>query len=379
MRIALDIRTIQDHFPGIARHTYDLALALAMVAPQDELLLLHDPSQRNTRYDLQLLSSSANVRLVPVSAPAFALSAQVRIPALLRAVRADVYHSPYYIMPYFTPCRSAVTIHDLIPLLYPHYFTPTQRLIFRVSVRMALRSASRALTDSQTTAEDLARLLQVPRAKVAVAGAAAGAEMQPPAPDEVMRVRSCWHLPEAFVLYVGSNKPHKNLTRLVEAHASIPNAVRVPLVVAGHWDASHPESKQRAEELGLTDVYWLGPIPTADLPALYGAARLFAFPSEYEGFGLPVLEAMACGAPVVCSRASAVVEVAGDAALLFEPTDVAAMAAALERGLSDAALRDQLRARGLERARAFSWQEVARHTYGVYVQLASPHPRERQT
>jgi len=171
------------------------------------------------------------------------------------------------------------------------------------------------------------------------------------------------------VLYVGSNKPHKNLVRLVEAQAWVPSSLRVPLVIAGHWDPSHPEAKQLAARLDLSDVRWLGAIPGSDLAALYSAALLFVFPSEYEGFGLPVLEAMACGTPVICSRASSLPEVAADAALLFDPYDVSDIADALRQALEDEALRAQLAERGAQRVLQFSWSKVAAQTHAVYRQV----------
>jgi alpha-1,3-rhamnosyl/mannosyltransferase len=184
-------------------------------------------------------------------------------------------------------------------------------------------------------------------------------------------VRRKYGLPEYFVLYLGSNKPHKNLGRLVEAWAQFRNSkfeIR-SLVVAGHWDSRYPQAQQKATELGLGEaVRFLGDVSEADLPALYNLATVFAFPSLYEGFGLPPLEAMACGTPVVCANTSSLPEVVGDAALLFDPLDVPALAAALAQALSDADLRTALHARGLARARLFSWERTARETLAVYRQ-----------
>jgi alpha-1,3-rhamnosyl/mannosyltransferase len=177
-------------------------------------------------------------------------------------------------------------------------------------------------------------------------------------------------LPDRYVLYFGSNKPHKNVPRLVQAFAQArieAQGSRIELVVAGHWDERYPEAKQAAERLGLKDtVKFIGPVKDADLPALYGGAELFVFPSEYEGFGLPVLEAMACGAPVVCSSRSSLPEVAGDAALLCDPQDVESLARTIEQALTDRDLRAALQQRGLARAAQFSWEQAAQRTLGVY-------------
>jgi alpha-1,3-rhamnosyl/mannosyltransferase len=154
--------------------------------------------------------------------------------------------------------------------------------------------------------------------------------------------------------------------RLVEAIAGLPTT----LVIAGQWDNRFPEAKQRAEEL-RTNVYFIGPVNDADLPALYSACDTFVFPSLYEGFGLPPLEAMACGAPVICSNTSSLPEVVGDAALQVNPQDVNEIAAAINRMLNDATLRDELRAKSLTRAAQFSWERTARETLTVYQSLVT--------
>jgi alpha-1,3-rhamnosyl/mannosyltransferase len=178
-------------------------------------------------------------------------------------------------------------------------------------------------------------------------------------------VRDSHGLPERYILYLGSNKPHKNLVRLVEAWAVL-QPQPLPLVVAGFWDARYPGPRQHAEELGIEEVIWLGPVPEQDLPALYTGATLFVFPSLYEGFGLPVLEAMACGTPVACSDSSSLPEVAGDAAILFDSTDVGDMAEAIGLLLGNPDLRQRLAKAGLQRAKRFSWQRTAKETLEVY-------------
>ena len=164
-------------------------------------------------------------------------------------------------------------------------------------------------------------------------------------------------------------RQHKNLTTLIQAYARLP-ASAPPLAIAGAWDARYPEAKTTAQTLGLgSRVRFLGPVDEADLPALYTAATAFVFPSFYEGFGLPVLEAMACGTPVACSNVSSLPEVAGDAALLFAPGDARALAGALERLIEDHALRAELRQLGLAQAARFTWAHTAAATLGVYRKL----------
>jgi len=193
----------------------------------------------------------------------------------------------------------------------------------------------------------------------------------PQPPDVVTVLRTRYALPDKFLLYLGSNKPHKNLVRLIEAWAAM--QAKTPdytLVIAGAWLPQHPEPRQRAQALGIDDrVCWLGPLPGEDLPALYTAANVFIFPSLYEGFGLPVIEAMACGTPVACANTSSLPEVAGDAAVLFDPTQTGAIVDALQQVLDDASMRADLRLRGFRQTTEYLWQETASKTLDLYRRL----------
>jgi alpha-1,3-rhamnosyl/mannosyltransferase len=369
--IVLDARTAVDHFPGIGRYVVNLARALPHVAPDLDVALLRDPAAAAQRLTLPGLPA------LDCAVSPFALAQQWRVRTILRRSRAAAYHSAYYLMPYAPGVPSLVTCYDLIPLIYPQYFTATQRLIFRAAHGLALRTARVTIAISESTKYDLIRFFHVAARRIAVTPLAADAHFQPPAQAEVDRVRAAYALPGRYVLYFGSNKPHKNVPRLVEAFAGLINRDQrvgtrdwrseVGLVIAGHWDGRYSEAKQTVERLNLKDaVRFIGPVKDADLPALYGSAEVFVFPSHYEGFGLPVLEAMACGAPVICGNRSSLPEVAGDAALLCNPDDTAAWAQALEQVIADRVLRETLRARSLTRAAAFTWERVAVQTSDLY-------------
>jgi alpha-1,3-rhamnosyl/mannosyltransferase len=356
----LDARTATDHFPGIGRYVVNLASALKRIAPDLDLTLLRNPSssaQRLTLPDLPALDCAISP---------FALSQQWRVRSILRHSRAALYHSAYYLMPYAPGVPSVVTCYDLIPLIYPRYFTATQRLIFRMAHWLALRTARVTLAISEATKNDLVRFFHVDPQRIVVTPLAADAHFQPPARAEIDRVRQQYALPARYVLYFGSNKPHKNVPRLVEAFAKV-GVSECALVIGGHWDERYPEAKRAAEWLGLEGaVRFIGAVPDADLPALYGGAELFVFPSEYEGFGLPVLEAMACGTPVVCGNRSSLPEVAGDAALLCDPQDVEALTRAIEQALTDRDWQATQQQRSLARAAHFSWEQTAQQTRQVY-------------
>ncbi len=365
MNFCLDARTAHDHFPGVGRYTVNLARALVPGLDASEtLIVLRDPS-RPSPWDLSTLGG-ARLRLVDMAVSPFSAHQQWAVPRRLRQLNVGLYHSPYYLMPFRPGVDAVVTLHDLIPLCYPGYFTRLQRLIFALTVRLAVRAARTVIVDSASTAADVQRLLRVPAQRVAVIPAAADPIFSPQPADADAAVRGHLHLPPRYVLYVGSNKPHKNLPRLVEAWARLrPQAV--PLVIAGLWDARYLQARQRAEALQLGDaVRFAGAVRDDVLPALYRGATLFVFPSEYEGFGLPVLEAMACGAPVACSRAASLREVAGEAAAYFDPLGVESIADAIAGLLGDDSGRAELAQRGLERAAGFSWDETARRTLQVY-------------
>ncbi|MDW8069111.1 MAG: glycosyltransferase family 1 protein, partial [Anaerolineae bacterium] len=333
--------------------------------PEERLTLLRDPT-RPSPWNLSALAGE-RVRVVDVPLSPFSPRQQWVIPRILRRLQAGLYHSPYYLMPYRPGVPTVLTVYDVIPLKFPAQSTFQARMLFRWTMGMALHAARLVVAISEATHRDLAQHFSVAPERMRVTPLAADPVFSPRPLAEVDALRRRYGLPESFVLYVGSNKPHKNLARLVEAWAQTTDSgICSTLVIAGPWDPRYPEPRRRAEQLGLENIRWLGPIPEADLPALYSAATLFVFPSLYEGFGLPVLEAMACGLPVVCSHTSSLPEVAGDAALLVDPADIRALAAAIERALADETLRATLQARGLERARSFTWEDTAQRTREVW-------------
>jgi glycosyltransferase involved in cell wall biosynthesis len=366
MPIVLDARTAADHFPGIGRYVVNLAHALKSIAPDLDLTLLRDPKARSSRWALPDLPAA----YLPTSP--FALQQQWRVPRQLRDLKATLYHSPYYLMPYRPGVPTVLTAYDVIPLIYPQYYTVPQRLIFHLAHVLALRTARTVLAISEATRRDLIRRLGVPAGKIVVTPLAADPCFVPQTVTSIQTVRDKYGLPDRYILYLGSNKPHKNLARLVAAFSE--SEVRsqkseVHLVIAGAWDTRYPEAKQLA--IDNNQICFLGPVREADLPALYGGATACAFVSEYEGFGLPPLEAMACGTPVIASNTSSLPEVIGDAGLLVDPHAVSAIAAALERIVSDPALQADLKQRSLNRAAQFSWAKTARQTLEVYRAIRS--------
>ncbi len=377
-RYILDARTAEPHFPGIGRYVSNLASALApQLTAGEELNLLESPSSRRAVASAPVPQAEGAFQLPSKSfiAPAtpFDIRQQWRIPNLLKRLQADneaLYHSPYYLMPYRTRLPTLLTFYDVIPLKFPNSVPARARLFFRLAATLALRAADRVLVISHAARSDLLSFFSIPASKTTVTPLAAGARYRPQPSAEVARIRHQYRLPESFLLYLGINKPHKNLPALVDAYAQTASPHMPPLVIAGAWDNRFPQPKQHAARHELGDaVRFLGPVAERDLPALYSAATLFIFPSLYEGFGLPVLEAMACGTPVACSNTPSLTEIAGDAALYFDPLSVTAIRDAMVELIEDGRQRARRAQQGLTRAGLYSWQATAAATLRCYREM----------
>ncbi|MDO8672063.1 MAG: glycosyltransferase family 1 protein [Dehalococcoidia bacterium] len=366
MRVGIDGRYIQNHFPGIGRYTYNLVRALALVSPQDTFIVFYNPRLENTRFDIQRLAAP-NVLLRLADVPTFSMQEQTKLPSLITKEKVAVFHSPYYIKPYRHRVPSVVTIHDVSPSLYPEYLPSVQaRLVFEATTRLAIATSKVVIVDSYAARTDLIREYSVSPDKVRVVHLAA---------DEFEDGQGRSELPSClqgrrYVLYLGINKPHKNLVRLIQAWAKID--VPHKLVLAGKEDERYPEARQEVEALGLAGrVMFLGEVKEDEMPAVYRGAELFVFPSLYEGFGLPVLEAMKSGVPVIASQTSSLPEIVGDAGILVNPYDVNEMAMAIQFTLTNDSLREELRQKSLDQAQKFSWERTARETLQIYREAAS--------
>jgi glycosyltransferase involved in cell wall biosynthesis len=287
-------------------------------------------------------------------------------PGVLRRMGADLVHCPAFVGPLFTPCPMVITIHDLSFIRFPDLFRPANRLYLTVMTRLSARRARRLIAVSAHTAAEAARLLNISSERIDVVYHGVEPDFHPLPFDEIAAFRQRQKLPERFVLFVGTLEPRKNLVRLVKAFARVRDD-RVGLVLAGGKGWLYDELFAQVEALGLSEkVVFAGYVPNEDLPLWYNAATVLAYPSLYEGFGLPVLEAQACGTPVLTSNVSSLPEAAGDAALMVDPYDVEALAGGLDRLLTEKTLRQELRERGLAHAGQFSWPHTARETTRVY-------------
>ena len=287
-------------------------------------------------------------------------------PWTLRRIGAHLVHGPAFVGPLLAPCPMVITIHDLSFIRFPTLFRPAKRLYLTVLTRLSARRARRLIAVSAHTAAETTRLLGVPSERIDVVYHGVDPVFHPLPADEVAVFRQRQGLPEQFVLCVGTLEPRKNQTRLVEAFARIHDG-QVKLVLVGGKGWLYDELFTRVEALGLSkEIIFPGYVMNDELPLWYNAATILAYPSLYEGFGMPVLEAQACGTPVLTSNVSSLPEAAGDAASMVNPYDVEALAAELDRLLTDKPLRHELRKRGLAHASQFTWPLMAQETADVY-------------
>jgi glycosyltransferase involved in cell wall biosynthesis len=296
---------------------------------------------------------------------------QLALPALAQRKKLDLLHATVNVIPIAGTCPMVVTIHDLSFLRYPGSFPPVQRTYLRTQVRRSVRGAARVIAVSEATRQDLINLFAVPAQRVDVVYNGVDDAFCPAPADQVARFRRQKGLPEHFILHVGTLEPRKNLVRLIHAFALLRRQTRdwpdLKLVLVGGKGWYYQDIFEAVRRLQLAEeVLFTGFVADRELPWWYRAATVFAYPSLLEGFGLPVAEAMACGTPTVTSALSSLPEIAGDAALLVDPTSEDELALALHQVLTDPNLARDLRERGLRQAARFSWKDTAFETANVY-------------
>ncbi len=368
MRIGIDARLIFYQKAGIGQYILRLTEALSKLDQEDEFTLF------TSRKDRTELVNAPNFKHRHLWTPSHNRFERLAMSAELLPFGLDVLHSPDFIQPSHIRFPSVITVHDLAFLLYPRFLTK-QSARYYGQVDLAARGATQIIAVSQSTKRDVIHLLGVPEDRVTVIYEAAHPIFRPLDHAEARQhVAQRYGINEDFVLFVSTIEPRKNLPTLLEAFRRLLDIyhVRATLAIAGQEGWLVDQMNEIVTRLHLTEcVRFLGPVPNEELLYLYNAARVFALPSFYEGFGLPPLEAMACGTPVVVSNTSSLPEVVGDAGQLVDPQDVEAWSVALWRILTDKNLRDEMCEKGLKRTASFSWERAAHEHLAVYQQVAA--------
>ncbi len=359
MKIVIDARMIKPgSMHGIARYVYHLLCELIEMGDKHQFYILVNPGS-----PLEAIEWPAHMQLVLMRADWISFREQWEIPKVLRRLQADLFHTPSFVAPLVTPCRVVMTIHDLIHLVLPQFYTPFHQVYYQFFVRNCIRRSEFILTVSQFSKEEIVRNLNLPAEKVFVTYNGVSANYMPIQDQERLAyVRDLYELPEKFIFCLSNNKPHKNVQQLVRAFCY--SEVEIPLVLACPVDRSLIAIAENYGKKHL--IYFTKFIAEEHLPCVYSMTHLFVYPSTYEGFGLPPLEALSCGAPVVVARSSSLPEVVGEHAIFADPHDFKAIAKALEQGVNDSALRDKLRVCGIAHAKRFSWRQMTQQTLEIY-------------
>jgi glycosyltransferase involved in cell wall biosynthesis len=372
MRIGINlVFLVSGEGGGIERHIRGLLRGLEAVGGDHEYVLF---TSRNCTGTFRLGPTMREV-VCDVSArfrPAKIVWEQTVLPFQLRQHGIDVVLSPANIGPIVVGRPSVLIMHDVIPFKRPEIFTTIERVAQKTLFSLSARASDAILTVSESSKRDIAELFDVAPAKIHVVPGAAEEKFRPVAITESVRaaLREA-RISDRYLLYVAAGRAYKNVDGLIRAFAQLAERIPHSLVITGLAGRASDDIQRLVVGLGLADrVVFTGFLDDALLPALYSAADVFVFPSFYEGFGLPVIEAMACGTPVVASDRTSIPEAVGDAGLLFDPSRVDDIANAIERVLEDKALRDSLVLKGLARAKLLSWETTAARTLSVLGEVA---------
>ncbi|MGZ4871619.1 MAG: glycosyltransferase family 4 protein [Candidatus Angelobacter sp.] len=371
MKIAFDLRRIGN--PGIGRYMKCLSESITARAPEHDYLLILPP-------DGERLIHAPNAEKLCTSLKYYSFREQFELPRILSRHKVDLLHSPHFLLPLVRRCPAVATIHDVIYMACPQDLpSPGGRLYYRIMMNACSRMATRIITDSEHSRNEIVRYLHADPEKIEVVYPAVDPCFHSNAEAaQIASVRSTFGIDRDYVLCVGIYKPRKNHAGLLRAFRTmLQSGCHAQLVIAGPMAEGESVLRRLARELGIAEhVIFTGFVNDADLRALYSGARVYACPSFYEGFGFTVLEAMACGTPVVCSAATSLPEVAGKAALYCDPHNTEEMASQILRVFTDDAVRTFLITQGGQNLLRFNWKETARQTLAVYHQaLHLPLPK----
>jgi len=371
MRIGIDATALPPQPVGAGNYIIQLIRSLANVESEFEFVVFAQPEGRR---QIDLLESSRIhwVETPQVNPGIRLIWEQTRFPRLIHQSNIDLFHCLHYTRPYLLSCLSVVTFHDMTFFLYPHLHTWVKRRFFPLAMRLSARSAQALIADSESTRLDAIRIMQIPPEKIVTVHLGVDPKFRViHDPQALQQVRREYKLPDSFILYVGLIEPRKNVPLLIQAYKKlVDQGITTPLVIVGRLGWMSGEINDQIERLDLKErVQFTGYVPVEDLPGIYNLACLFVYPSRYEGFGFPVLEAMACGVPVITSSVSSLPEIVGEAGMLIQPDDEEVLTQAMGIVLSKPDLQAELARKGPVHAAEFTWERTARRTIQVYRQV----------
>jgi glycosyltransferase involved in cell wall biosynthesis len=363
---------------GISRYTYQLLDGLSRIESDIEFTAFINGAERKDAAG-SAVGQADRIRLIAdranTSGPLRRIAwEQLTLPGQLKRLDADVFHAPANALPRFVPCASVLTVHDLAFMRYPEFFRPTRRNYQRVLTRRSATAATLIVAVSEHTKRDLLAYFHIDPGKIRVVYNSIAPDFQPVAPEAIARFRAEKRLPERYLLFLGTLEPRKNIATLVTAYARLRSQMGAdtpPLILAGDKGWYYEPLFRMVRELGVErDVTFVGYVSREEQPLWYAGAAVFVYPSLYEGFGMPIVEALGCGTPTITSNTSSMPEAAGTLATLVAPQDAEALAMTMYHMLYDDALRARTQAEGPPWARRFSLERMARQYVAVYTEAA---------
>jgi glycosyltransferase involved in cell wall biosynthesis len=368
-RVAFDARYINDRYHGIGRYAFSLLNALVKVSPEITYVIFRGREQ-DSRFNWNEITNKPNIEVRQGPWPLYLPFEQLKWPGYLRESRVDLFHSPYIIAPLLSNIPSLITVHDLIFDRYPEYMPSAwSRPYYRAMMKLDTRHSRKVICVSDFTANDLVRFYKTPREKITVIPEGVDGSFKRQlsnAGADALCQRYQLNMP--FILSIGARRPHKNLSALVQAFAPLRNELSHSLVFVSPQDKRFPdEAMQQATHLGLDGrARFLDWVPESDLPGLYNLADMVVLPSLIEGFGLPALEAMASGTPVIAADSSSFPEVVGESGLLVDMNDISGVQMAIRNIANDRKLRTRFSQAGIQRAQLFTWERTASAILELY-------------
>lgn len=366
MKIGIMLRHLDQHEGGVKVYTKKLLSNMLSMDTENTYILMYKEEKHIGTYSKHMNVSEASINL-----PGNIMWDQIAVPYMAWKYKVDLIFNPKLSVPLFTSKKTAFVLHGADWFVFPKNYKFLDRLYHRIFALLYCKKADLVISVSQNATNEIIRHLKIQRKKLKTVHHGVGENFQVIRDENRLKaVREKYNLPGKFILYVGQIYPMKNFSGIVRSYSQIRNKIPHKLIIVGKATLKYEKEVALIDELGLSNyVTRVGVIPDEDLPVFYNLAELFLFPSLYEGFGIPLLEAMACGCPVVTSNRGSCPEVVGDAASIVDPYDIADISNAIYLALTDRVLRDALIEKGLLRVKDFTWESTAKNTLSALTRL----------